>query len=49
MIRHLDHRDWLDAVVRANRLMILSLLWSGLATCAISSLIYDVGHWLNAW
>jgi hypothetical protein len=49
MVRDVDHRDRFDAVVRANRVMALSLLWSALATCAISSLVYDVGHWLNAW
>jgi hypothetical protein len=49
MVFHVDHRDWFDAVVRTNRAMVLSLLWSALATCAISSLVYDVGHWLNAW
>ena len=49
LVRHVDHHDWFDAVVRTNRIMVLSLLWSALATCAISSLVYDVGHWLNAW
>ncbi len=37
------------AVVRANRVMVLSLPWSAFATCEINSLVYDVGHWLNAW
>jgi hypothetical protein len=50
MVRHVvDHRDWFDAVIRANRVMVLSVLWSALAACAISSLVYDVGHWLKAW
>jgi hypothetical protein len=49
MVRHAEHHDWFDAVVRTNRIMMLSLLWAALATCAISSLVYDVGHWLNAW
>jgi hypothetical protein len=49
MVRHVDHRDRFDAVVRANRVMILGVLWSALVTCVISSLVYDVGHWLNAW
>ena len=49
MVRYAVHRDWFDAVVRANRVIVLSLLWSALATCVVSSLVYDVGHWLNAW
>ena len=49
MVSHLDHRDRFDAVVRANRIMILGVLWCALGTCVISSLVYDVGHWLNAW
>ena len=49
MVRHADHHDWFDTVVRTNRILVLSLLWAALATCAISSLVYDVGHWLNAW
>jgi len=49
MIRDIDPRDWFGAVVRANRVLVLSLMWSAFATCAISSLVYDVGHWLNSW
>jgi hypothetical protein len=49
MVRHLDNRDWFDVVVRASRIMVLSLLWCALAICAIGSLVYDVGHWPNAW
>jgi len=32
MVRHVDHRDRFDAVVRANRVMILGVLWSALVT-----------------
>ncbi len=49
MVLHVDHRDRFDAVVRANRIMILGVLWSAFVTCVISSLVYDVGHWLNVW
>jgi hypothetical protein len=49
MVPQVDHRDRFDAVVRANRMMILGVLWCALATCAISSLVYDVGRWLDAW
>ncbi len=49
IVLHVDHRDRFDAVVRANRIMILGVLWSAFVTCVISSLVYDVGHWLNVW
>jgi len=29
--------------------MILGVLWCALVTCMIGSLVYDMGHWLNAW
>jgi len=29
--------------------MILGVLWCALVTCAIGSLVYDVGRWLSAW
>jgi hypothetical protein len=32
-----------------HRVMVLGLLWSALALCGISSLVYDVGRWLSAW
>jgi len=44
-----DHDGRFDAAVRANRIAVLSLLWSALAVCAITSLVYDVGHWLKVW
>jgi hypothetical protein len=49
MVPHVDRRDRFDAVVRTNRMMILGVLWCALITCAISSLVYDVGHWLSVW
>jgi hypothetical protein len=49
MVLNVDHRDRFDAVVRANRIMILGVLWCALGICVIGSLVYDVGHWLNAW
>jgi hypothetical protein len=49
MIRHTDHHDGVDAVLRAKRLLVPGLLWVALAVSAVSSVVYDVGHWLNAW
>jgi len=49
MVRHADHHDAFDGLVRANRTLLLSLLWAALAACVVSSMIYDVGHWFHAW
>jgi hypothetical protein len=49
MANRADYRDLFDTAVRANRVTLLSLLWSALATCAIASLVYDMGRRLNAW
>jgi hypothetical protein len=49
MVRHADHHDGIDVVLRANRVLVLSLLWAALAACVISSVVYDVAHWVNAW
>jgi hypothetical protein len=49
MFRHADHHDGIDVVLRANRVLVLSLLWAAFAACVVSSLAYDVGRWLNAW
>ena len=31
---------------RAKTAVLLSLLWAGLATCAIGAMVYDISHWL---
>jgi ABC-type uncharacterized transport system permease subunit len=49
MVRHIDHHDGLDAVVRANRILLLSLMWAALLACIVGSLVYDVGHWVGRW
>jgi hypothetical protein len=49
MVRHADHHDGIDVVLRANRILVLSLLWTALAVCVVGSLIYDVGRWVQAW
>jgi hypothetical protein len=48
MVGHAGHHDGIDAVLRANRVLILSLLWAALAACVVSSLVYDVAHWIHA-
>jgi hypothetical protein len=49
MVRHADHHDGIDALLRANRVLVLSLLWAALAACVVSSLAYDVVQWVHAW
>ena len=36
-------------VVRANRAVALTLVWSGLAVCMLAACVYDVGRWIEAW
>ena len=38
-----------DFVQRANTAVLLSILWGGLAACAIGAMIYDIAHWVKAW
>jgi hypothetical protein len=49
MTRHADLHEGFDAMVRANRALLLGLLWGALTVCVVSSAIYDVGHWVHAW
>jgi hypothetical protein len=50
MVRHAHHHhDGLDTVLRAERMLALSLLWSALAACVVASVIYDIGHWVGGW
>jgi hypothetical protein len=34
-------------VERANTLLMLSILWGGLAACVIAATIYDIAFWLG--
>jgi len=49
MMSHADYHDGLDVVLRANRTLMLTLLWASLAACVVSSLAYDVAKWVHAW
>jgi|GEM_PF-5586923 hypothetical protein len=39
-------RDTLD---RVESVIMLSLVGSGLAACAIGAFIFDIGRWLSIW
>ena len=36
-------------LARLNAAIVLGLVGSGLAACAIGALVYDVGRWFSAW
>ncbi len=38
-----------QTIVRANTALMLSVVWGGLAACAIGAIIYDVGRWVGSW
>jgi hypothetical protein len=49
MVRHAGHFDGIDAVIRANRTLLLGLLWGALFGCVAVASVYDVGRWFGAW
>ncbi|MBV9968797.1 MAG: hypothetical protein JO228_02345 [Xanthobacteraceae bacterium] len=49
MVRYVGHFDGKNALIRANRTLLLGLLWAGLLGCAAVASVYDVGRWLDAW
>jgi hypothetical protein len=38
-----------QTLLRANTAVMLSLVWGGLALCALGAVVYDVGRMLTAW
>ena len=36
-------------VERANAMLLMGILWSGLAVCVLGALSYDNAHWFGAW
>jgi hypothetical protein len=42
---HLDR----ETLARVNSAVMLGLIGSGLATCVIGALIYDIGRWFSVW
>jgi len=49
MVRHANHYDPFNFLLRTNRAVVLGLLWVALAACVVGSLVYDVADWINAW
>jgi hypothetical protein len=32
---------------RANTALLLTLVWGGVAACAIAAMVFDVKHWID--
>ena len=43
----MSHLVDIHTLQRANTVLLLSLLWAGLATCAIGAMVYDISRWLS--
>jgi hypothetical protein len=49
MVRQASHSDGFEAILRANRTVLLGLLWGALFACVAVASVYDVGRWVNLW
>jgi hypothetical protein len=49
VVRHANYHDPLHFLLRANRTVLLALLWAALAACVVGSLAFDIVDWLSAW
>jgi hypothetical protein len=38
-----------EMVARANTVLLLSVLWGGLAACVIAAMVFEIGYWLASW
>ena len=49
MVRHAKYDDPFHVLLRANRTVVLALLWAALAACVVGSLVADIADWISAW
>jgi hypothetical protein len=49
MVRQIDRHDPFHVLLRANRILVLTMLWAALAACIVGSLAFDLADWLSAW
>jgi hypothetical protein len=49
MVRHAKYHNPFHILLRANRTIVLAVLWTALAACVAGSLVFDVADWLDAW
>ncbi len=38
-----------QTLVRANTALMLTIVWGGLAACALGAIVFDIGRWFAAW
>ena len=43
---HLVDRQFVE---RANTMLLLGILWGGVAACVVGALAYDIAYWLEGW
>ena len=46
IVAHLVDKRFVE---RANTMLLLGILWSGLAICVLGALSYDIARWFGAW
>jgi hypothetical protein len=46
IITHLIDKNVVESV---NRVLLLGMLWSGLAACVVGALSYDIAYWFQGW
>jgi hypothetical protein len=46
---HLPHLMEKETLARANTAVLLTIVWGGLAACALGAIVYDIGRWFAAW
>jgi hypothetical protein len=49
VVRHANCPGLFRVLLRANRSLVLALLWAALAACIAGSLAFDVIDWVKAW
>jgi hypothetical protein len=49
VVRHVNHHDQFNVLLRTNRTVVLALFWAALAACVFGSLVYDVADWVGVW
>jgi hypothetical protein len=46
VMAHLVDKEFVE---RANTVLLLGILWTGLAVCVVGALAYDIAYWLQNW
>ena len=46
VMAHLVDKEFVE---RANTVLLLGILWTGLAVCVVGALVYDIAYWLQNW